>query len=614
MNRDNDKGKVLIKRTAVMASIQLLLLLVIIMRLYYLQVFQSDRFKMLADENRISTRILVPPRGIIYDRNGEMLATNQQNFQAMIVAEQTTDVQETLDKFKQLMPLTEAEERRIKKDLQQNKSFIPVKIKDNLSWEEVSKIQLHAPDISGIFIDEGLSRYYPYGKKVAHVVGYVAAVSESDIKTGKGIRKDPDPLLDVPGFKIGKAGIEKMLEKELRGKGGNLKLEVNAYGRVMKEIERVPGVPGSNVTLTIDARLQEKAFDLFKEESGALILLDVHTGEILAFVSAPSFDPNLFSQGLSTKEWNELNTDEKKPLSNKAISGTYSPGSTFKMLVALAGLEARAILAQTTISCSGQMFLGNHAFHCWKKGGHGSVNIVEAIEHSCDIFFYEASQRTGIEKIAEMARRFGLGKRIGVGFDNEADGIIPDKEWKMKRFGEPWQQGETLISGIGQGYITTTPIQLVTMLARMVNGGYAVMPSFLKKEIEEPKPDKINVLSAHLEVIKEGMYSVVNKPHGTAFGSAFDYKGQKMGGKTGTTQVRRISMKERQTGIIKDEDLPWRYRNHALFLGYAPHDNPKYAVAVLVEHGISGSKTAAPIARDILLETIKLDPTKKVVE
>ena len=607
MNRDNDKGKVLIHRSLIVAAGKIFLLLVIIARLYYLQVYQADRYKMLADENRISTRLLIPPRGIIYDRNGEMLATNRQNFQAMIVAEQTPNVQETLNAFKKIMPLSEAEEERVKKDLKRNRSFVPIKIKENLTWEEVAKIQLNAPELPGIIIDEGLSRYYPYGEKMAHVIGYVSSVSEKDIKD--------DPLLEVPGFKIGKSGIEKLFEKKLRGSGGNLKLEVNAFGRIMKEIERTDGIPGERVDLTIDARLQSKAFDLFGEESGAAVLLDVNTGEILAFVSTPSFDPNVMAPGLSTEMWNSLVNDEKKPLSNKALAGQYSPGSTFKMIVALAGLESGAIKPESRSFCAGKMFLGSHAFHCWKEHGHGYIDVVEALQHSCDIFFYETAQKLGIEKIAEMSRRFGLGSKVDVGLENEKSGLIPDKAWKLKRFGEPWQQGENLISGIGQGYILTTPIQLATMTARLVNGGYEIKPTFSKVNDEvKNKIKRINVSTANLDLIKEGMYNVVNKPGGTAWRSQFDYNGQRMGGKTGTTQVRRISMKERQTGVIAQEDLPWKYRNHALFVGYAPQDNPKYAVAVLVEHGRGGSTVAAPIGGKLLLEAVKLDPTKKTVD
>ncbi len=601
MNRDNDKGKVLLKRSLIMACGMVFLLLCIIFRLYYLQVYQADKFKMLADENRISTRLLIPQRGIIYDRNGVVLATNEQNFQALIVAEQTADVQQTLDSFKKIMPLEDFEEERIKRDLKRNKSFVPIKVKDNLTWEEVSKIQLNASDLPGIFIDEGLNRYYPYGEKMAQVLGYVAAVSDTDVKD--------DPLLEVPGFQIGKSGIEKFLEKKLRGKGGILKMEVNAYGRVMKEIEETEGVPGENITLTLDARLQEKAFDAFGEESGAAILLDVHSGEILAFVSTPAFDPNAFTRGLSHQEWNDLQTNEKKPLINKAIQGQYSPGSVFKPIVALAGLEAGAIKPDTRYFCAGKMFLGDHPFHCWKRAGHGYLGVVEALMHSCDIYFYETAQRVGIDKIAEVARRFGLGSKINIGLEHEKAGLIPDKEWKLKRFGEPWQVGESLISGIGQGYILVTPLQLATMTARLVNGGYEVVPTFFPiDDLNLLKIKKINVSDTYLDVVKQGMFDVVNHLHGTAWASRFDYKGMKMAGKTGSVQVRRITLKERQSGIIKQKDLPWKYRDHAIFIGYAPADNPKYAVAVVVEHGGGGSSVAAPIASKILYESLVLDP------
>ncbi len=605
MNRDKDKGKVLINRSFIMIVAKLVLLSVIILRLYYLQVYQADKYKMLADENRISTRLLIPPRGVIYDRNGVMIASNRQNFQAMIVAEQTPNVQKTLDEFKKIMPLSDDEESRIKRDLKRNRSFVPIKIKDNLTWDEVAKIQLNAPDLQGVYIDEGLSRDYPFGASMAHILGYVSSVSEKEAKA------DNDPLLQVPEFKIGKAGIEKLFEKDLRGKGGSLKLEVNAYGRVMKEIERIEGVPGKALSLTIDSRLQEKAYQLFveQEQSGAAIVLDVHTGEILAFVSAPSYDPNAMAKGLSGKEWKELVSNERNPLSNKAISGQYSPGSTFKTVVALAALESGIVKPQTRFFCSGKMQLGSHAFHCWRRTGHGPLNVVEALMHSCDIFFYETAQRIGIERIAEMARRFGLGKEINVGLDNEKPGLIPDKKWKLKRFGEPWQQGETVISGIGQGYILTTPLQLATLVARIANGGYAVKPTFTKLT-DKAQIKKMDISSEFLDIVKQGMYNVVNVPGGTAYRSHFNINGQEMAGKTGSTQVRRITMKERQTRILRQDELPWKYRDHALFIAFAPYDNPRYGVAVLVEHGGGGSSVAAPIASAILQEAINLDIIK----
>lgn len=606
MNRDNDKGKVLIGRTLVWVLIQFVLLLLIIARLYYLQVYQADQFSTMADENRISTRLLIPPRGVIVDRHQKVLAGNRQNFQAMIVAEQTASVQETLDRFKKIMPLSEAEEERIKKDLKKYRRFVPIKIKDGLSWDDVSKVLLASPEMPGIIIDDGLSRYYPFGRQTAHVLGYVSSVSENDMK------KDNDPLLGIPGFKIGKDGIEKQFEKKLRGAGGNLKLEVNALGRVMKEIERVDGTAGENLQLSIDTRLQQKAYDLYGEESGAAVLMDVNSGEILAFVSTPSYDSNDFAQGVGGDFFRTLLNDEKSPLMNKAVAGLYSPGSTFKMVVALAALEAGIITKDSKVFCSGKTQLGNHLFHCWKKSGHGALNVVEALQHSCDIFFYDVAQKLGIEKIAAMARRFGLGLPTGIEAGGEKSGLIPDKKWRLERFGEPWQTGETLIAGIGQGYILTTPLQLAVMTARLVNGGREIRPTFVRPDAEQLKNiRRISVNKNYLEIVKEGMCAVVNRPGGTAFASQFNYNGKRMCGKTGTTQVRRISMKERQSGIVKQEDLPWKYRNHALFVGYAPQDNPKYAVAVLVEHGGGGSAVAAPIGSKLLLEALKLDEEGK---
>lgn len=607
MNRDNDKGKVLILRSLILGGAQLFFLFLLVFRLYYLQVYQADKYKTLADENRISTRLLVPPRGIIYDRHENMLAGNEQNFQALMVAEQTTDVDETLSSFKKIMPLSEDEEKRIRKDLKRNRSFVPIKIKDNLSWDDATKILLNAPDLPGVIIDEGLSRYYPYGNIFAHVVGYVAAVDDADVKD--------DPLLEVPGFKIGKSGIERLYDKNLRGKAGNLKLEVNALGRVMKEIERVDGIAGERIDLSLDVRLQQKAYELLGEESGAVVMMNVNTGEVLAFASAPAFDPNMFANGLSSEEWEALNTNERNPLLNKAVAGLYSPGSTFKMIVGLAALESGTINKQSRSFCAGKMTLGNHTFHCWKDWGHGYLDMVEALQHSCDIFFYEVAQKLGINKIADMARRFGLGEKTNIGIENEKSGLIPDTEWKMKRFGEPWQQGESVISGIGQGYILTTPIQLATMVSRIANGGYKINPTFKKLDKNEKiGAENMGLSRQNIEVVKQGMFDVVNAQGGTAMMAKFDFNGQKMAGKTGTTQVRRISMKERETGLLEQDEIPWKYRNHALFVAYAPHDNPKYGVAVVVEHGGSGSSVAAPIGGKMLLEALKLDATDKPVD
>jgi len=600
MKKSNHKLRYLLKRSLIMFSINILLLFILIGRLYYLQIYQGEKYALMADSNRTSKRLLVPPRGSINDRNGIELAANNQIFQAMLIPEQVRNIDRLLNKISPILQLSEEDIARIKKEITRHRRFVPVKIKDNLSWDEVAALMLNNHLYPGLIIDEGLTRYYPFKQYTAHPLGYVGSVSEQDLK------KSDAPILQVPGFKIGKSGFEKTYDESLRGIEGNSTYEVNAYGRIMREIEKKEGIKGNDLDLTIDIRLQKAAYDAFGSESGAAVVLDVHTGEILAFVSVPSFDSNLFVDGISVKNWTALQADEKTPMTNKAISGQYSPGSTFKIVVALAALEAGIITPETNVFCSGKMQLGNHLFHCWRHSGHGRQNVVEAIKNSCDIFFYETALKLGIEKIAEMSRKLGLGTTYDLGLANQMSGVIPDKKWKQEKLKAPWQQGETVIAGIGQGYVLVTPVQLATMLARVVNGGYAVTPTFIKRETPQ-KAEKLNITPENIAIVKQGMFEVVNGLGGTAARAKLKLKNIKMGGKTGTTQVRRISLQERARGIRRDEDLPWKYRNHAWFMAYAPHDKPKYAVAVIVEHGRSGSGVAAPIASKILEEAIKLD-------
>ena len=600
MNRNIEKKRILGSRVSIIILVNILMFVVLLCRLYYLQVFEAGKYKTMSDENRISTRFLLSPRGAIYDRNGEIIAKNEQDFQAMLIAEQAPDIQGVVDKFSEIIELSDEDKEKIEQSINKRYRFIPVRLKNNLSWQEVSKLMLHSSDLAGLEISEGLSRKYPYGNIYAHVLGYVGPVSESE--------KNGNPLYMVPGFKLGKSGLEKYFDERLRGISGTIKLEVNAFGRVMNEIERDAGVQGENITTTLDSRLQKVAYEAFGDNSGAAVVLNVNTGEILALVSTPSFDPNLFTNGISYKNWNELLNNERTPLINKAVSGQYSPGSTFKIVVALAALEAGVITPSTRIYCNGGMEIGNTRFHCWKHSGHGSLNVVEALKYSCDIFFYEVAMRVGIDKIKEMAVKLGMSEALNVGLDNEKGGLIPSTDWKYAKYGTSWTKGDSANSGIGQGYVLVTPIQLATMLARVVNGGYEVKPTFIKptgKDLANIR--RLDISTRNIEIVKQGMYEVVNTRGGTASRAKINVNGAKMGGKTGTTQVRRISMKERAGGVISDSRLPWNLRNHALFVGFAPVDNPKYAVAVVVEHGSSGSGVAAPIAGKILKEALILD-------
>ncbi len=610
MHRDSDRHKLFNRRTAMLAGGQLMLLGALTGRLYYLQVVESDKYATLADENRINFRLLPPPRGRITDRNGLPIADNQQNYRLLLISENTLSVEGTLRALERIIPLGESEKRRIIRDVKRNKSFVPVTVRENLEWPEVSQIEVNTPDLPGVLIDVGESRDYPYGEEFAHVLGYVAAVSHDETTD--------DPLLDLPGFRIGKAGIEKVHDLALRGSGGNSQVEVNAFGRVIRELSRQEGLPGAEVQLTLDAGLQHFAATRIAGESATVVVMDVRNGEVLALTSSPSFDPNLFNQGLSTAEWNDLVNNPRSPLINKSIQGQYAPGSTFKMVVALAALERGVITPDTQFFCNGKMTLGDAEFHCWKKSGHGIMDCLNAITQSCDVYFYQVALRIGIERIAAMAKRMGLGEPLGIDLPGERGGLIPTPEWKKSAIGSSWQKGETVILGIGQGYILTTPLQLATMTARLANGGVVVKPHLTPQVVEPgsveaqftPQPaESIGLSPAHLTLVRKAMSQVVNDPYGTAFRARIIKEDEAMGGKTGTVQVRRISKAEREQGVRKNEDMEWEERDHALFVGYAPVDNPRFSVAVVVEHGGSGSSAAAPIARDVLQEVQRLDIT-----
>jgi len=602
MLRDNERHKLFNRRTAMLAGGKALLLSVLAGRLYYLQVVESERYRTLADENRINLRLLPPLRGRIVDRFGDPIADNQQNYRVLLIPEDTRNLDITLNALGQIIPIGDGERRRILRDIRRNRSFVPVTVRENLTWQSAAQIEVNAPDLPGIMIDVGQSRSYPHGADIAHVLGYVAAVSPKD-QTG-------DPLLELPGFRVGKAGLERVHDMALRGKGGSSQVEVNAYGRVIRELERREGEPGAEVRLTIDMGLQHTVSKRLADESAAAVVMDVHTGEVLAMASSPSYDPNAFNKGLSTAEWKELIGNPRAPLTNKAIAGRYAPGSTFKMAVLLAALEKGVVTPESQVFCTGFMELGNARFHCWKKHGHGLVDAKSAISQSCDVYFYEIAKRTGIERIAAMAKRLGLGSPLGVDLPGEMGGIVPTPKWKRGALEAAWQKGETVITGIGQGYLLVTPLQLAVMTARLVNGGMAVTPYVTRAvsrpdpgvpETEKP-PESLGIRPRDLDLVREAMSDVMNSPFGTARRARIEKPEWTMGGKTGTVQVRRITKAERETGVLKNEELPWEDRDHALFVGFAPVDNPRYAVSVVVEHGGSGSKAAAPIARDILEE------------
>lgn len=607
--RDMERQRLVGRRALVLGGGQLALFGALIGRMYYLQVEQADRYATLADENRINLRLLPPTRGKLLDRFGEPIAINNQDFRVTLVAEQAGDVEGTLQTLTGIVPMDEGEIARVLRDVRSRPRFVPVTVRNNLSWEQVSRIEVNAPELPGISIEVGDLRSYPHGQAGVHAVGYVGAVSEQEL-TG-------DPLLGLPGFKIGKTGAERQFEDALRGAAGSSQVEVNAVGRVIREIARDEGIPGADVELTLDVGLQQAVQErLTSEYSASAVVMDVHNGEIYALANHPAYDPNLFARGIGTADWRRLIDDMYSPLSNKAISGQYAPGSTFKMLVALAALEAGEVGPGYESYCPGHMDLGNHRFHCWKRGGHGRVDMVQAIAQSCDTYFYDLSLKIGVDAIAAMARRFGLGTVPEVDLPAGRPGLIPTRAWKQATMGAPWQGGETLITSIGQGYVLATPLQLAVMIARMVNGGRAVVPHIGRRIGGELNPlsarqaPEIGIAPPFLDLMVDSMIEVTEGRLGTARTSAIAEPGWEMGGKTGTSQVRRISAAERLSGIIPNEERPWRLRDHALFVGFAPIHRPRYAVSVVVEHGGGGSAVAAPIARDILLETQRRRPAE----
>ncbi|HLN24182.1 MAG TPA: penicillin-binding protein 2 [Patescibacteria group bacterium] len=612
MNSDTDRAKVIGRRAILLGGGKLALLSTLIGRMYFLQVVESDKYAVLADENRINLRLLPPPRGRILDRNGVPMAVNQQNYRVLLVSEQTDDLDDTLDALSDIIPINDHDRARITREANRHRSFVPVTVRENLSWEDVSRIEINTPDLPGVMIDVGQSRNYPLEGLGAHLLGYVSAVSEPDLQAST------DPLLELPGFRIGKAGIERVYDLALRGKGGTSQVEVNAVGRTIRELKRDEGEPGVDLNLTIDLELQQFAAQRMGEESGAVVVIDIHTGEILVMASTPSFDPNAFNRGLTPEEWRDLISNPRAPLTNKAIAGQYPPGSTFKLMTALAALETGTITADQRVFCPGQMSLGNISFHCWKKGGHGSLDLIGGIKNSCDVYFYEIARRTGFERIAEMAKRFGLGLPMGLDLPGERGGTIPNRDWKRATLGQPWHPGETLINSIGQGYVLATPLQLAVMTARVANGGFAVQPHLARDIIDGvhatprqvPAWNDLGISRQSLALVRKGMFAVTNEPGGTAYGARIKDESMAMSGKSGSAQVRRITMREREGGVKKNEDLPWKERDHALFVAYAPESAPRYACCVTVEHGGGGSGVAAPIARDILIEVQKRDPLR----
>lgn len=608
--RDNSRYKTFTRRAMILGGAQAVAFVTLAGRMYYLQILKTDEYRMMAEENRVNVRLLAPLRGRIVDRFGTVLASNRQNYRAVLVAEQTPDIQDTLDKLARIVSITPFDRKKIMRDISRSPRFMPVTVAEDLTWEQFAQVNLNEPDLAGVQPDVGETRHYPFSSELAHVVGYVGPVSDKEMEEAD----DDQPLLKLPGFRIGKSGIEKTYDMQLRGTAGASHVEVNAYGRVIRELSKDPGKPGDEVVLTLDMGVQQFACERLKEESASAVVMDIHTGDVLAFVSTPAFDPNDFNMGLSQDQWKALVDNPYKPLTNKALAGLYPPGSTFKTVTAIAALKA-GVDPSHTVHCSGKYAFGDHFFHCWKKEGHGAMNMHDGIKNSCDVYFYDVARRIGIDAIEKTAREFGLGQTYDFDIPGEKPGIVPSRDWKRAVTGVSWQQGETLISGIGQGYLLTSPLQLAVLASRLANGGYAVKPRITRavggELVPVPQAPKIDVEDEWLKIVQGGMNGVSNEPGGTAYRSRITEVGMELAGKTGSAQVRRITMAERESGVRKNDTLEWRLRDHALFICFAPVAEPRYAMSVVIEHGGSGSGAAAPAARDIMLEVQKRNPVNR---
>ena len=598
-----ESARKITRRALVVGTAQLGLIGVLGLRMRSMQVEQADQYRLLAEENRINIRLLPPARGLIFDINGVPLAVNEQNYRIVLVREDAGDVEETLNRLTQLVHIDPDVIARAIEEINRRSPFVPVTIIDRVAWEDIAKVTVNAPALPGITAEVGLSRHYPLGQDTAHVVGYVGPVSDYDLS----LLDDPDPLLQIPKFQIGKTGAENKLESVLRGSAGTKRIEVNSVGRVMRELDRQEGNSGAEVQLSVDARLQTYVEARLEGESAAAVVIDCLTGDLCAVGSAPSFDPNLFVRGISVNDWTALNESIYRPLSAKSVQGAYPPGSTFKMVTLLAALEAGLLDPEETVYCRGFTEVSGTRFHCWKGSGHGNINLHESLKQSCDCYFYEISQKVGIDLMAEMARKLGIGIKPDIPMSAISGGLAPDRAWKRESRGEDWRIGDTVNASIGQGYVLASPLQLAIMTARLATGR-SVTPRLVHTidGVEQPSGagEDMGLNENYLRRVRASMFDVCNHQRGTAYGSRIVAEGMQMAGKTGTSQVRRITAEERARGVSANADLPWERRDHALWVNFAPFDNPRYAVSVVVEHGGGGSAVAAPIGRDITLQAL----------
>ena len=624
-----NKSRLISRRMFVLSAAKATIFFAIIARLFYLQISENIKYKSLSDKNRLREWKVPAKRGIIEDFFGNKIADNRQLFQLHMVPEDVPNLEELFFKLSKLITFGQKEKNSLLKKLKKRKPWEPIIISDNLTWSEFSKLNLFLHEVQGIKPIVSVARKYLEDGSSKHLIGYVSDVSKKDLENSELLRE-----INVPGLKTGKNGLEKSLNKEIIGQPGFQRFEVNAYGKRVKELEFIQGKDGKNFRTTIDQESQKFASELIKDKSGSICVMDIYTGDIVVMVSSPIFDANKFVHGISQEDWDNLLTNNKKPLLNKSVSGLYPPGSTIKPIVALSALENDVVSTKLLVNCTGDMELYGQKYHCWKEKGHGYMNLRSAIKQSCDVYFYEISRRLGVDRLSVTAKKFGLGEKVFDILPEEKAGVVPNTKWKLKNIGKGWVLGETLITGIGQGYFQSTPMQICLMTAQLANGGYKIRPriiddrtalmpivdewrqKFATENAEEdnisefidsisskPYLQKLYRNKENIKFVHDALYGATNEPMGTSYRSRHTKKGYIYAGKTGTSQIRKITAEERELKL-KQHEIPYERRDHALFTAFAPYQNPRYALSVVIEHGGTGSSGAAPLAKKLIKKVL----------
>ena len=600
------------RRMFILAVAKVVILGGIVSRLFFLQVKENKKYLTLSDKNRIREWKLPPVRGDFQDFFGNTVAGNFEAYQLHLIPEQVENFKYTMNRIKNILKLSDKQFRKIIKRKKEIKPWETLIVADNLSWENFSRINNNLYDLNGVKPIISISRNYPYKENYTHILGYVSQANENDILLNESIKEK-----FVQGLKVGKIGLEKTFEKQLIGNNSIERYEVNAYGRRINQLAFQQGDKGKTIKLTVDTEVQKLANKLLEGKAGSICVMDIYTGHVIAMHSSPSFDPNAFVFGISQDDWQLIRNNPMKPLVNKTLAGNYSPGSTIKPIVALSALENDIVSPKFTVQCKGHkhpLELYGQTYHCWKKEGHGFVNMREAMKQSCDTYFYEVARKLGVDKLSETAKKFGLGRKVfGELFNNEKDGLIPSTIWKKNALGRNWLLGETIITGIGQGYIQTTPVQLCLMTAQIANGGHKIYPKLILGNDDNEKNDKFSSLvnnHHNIKFIQEAMFSSTNEIRGTSYKSRIDDPRYQFAGKTGTAQVKRITERDRELDL-KTSEIPYEERDHALYVAFGPYKNPRYAISILIEHGGSGGSVAAPLAKILFKKIIDRHEVRK---